>query len=58
MPIARGRKFTIRVTDEELSMLEALANADGVTSSDYVRQFVRREHAARFETVQRPRVRR
>jgi len=36
------------VSDEEWRMLQQLADATGVTASDYVRQFVRREHGAKF----------
>ncbi len=48
MVIDRDKKLTIRVSEEEIAMLESLAEADGVTVSDYVRLFVRRVHAERF----------
>jgi hypothetical protein len=44
----RTELLTIRVTPDELRMLREVAEADGLTSSDVVRQFVRRTHAERF----------
>lgn len=44
----RDRKLTIRVSNDELAMLEALAEADGLSASDIIRQYIRRSHAARF----------
>jgi hypothetical protein len=46
--MVRDRKLTIRTTDEEIAMLAAVAEADGVSSSDVLRLFIRRAHAARF----------
>jgi uncharacterized protein (DUF1778 family) len=40
----RDKKLTIRISDEELAMLEALAREDGLTVSDYVRTTARRAH--------------
>lgn len=48
MVIERDRKLTIRISDAELTMLEAIADADGVTSSDVLRTFIRRTYAERF----------
>jgi len=36
------------VSDDEYDKLQALAEADGVTASDFVRLFIRRSHAERF----------
>ena len=36
------------VSDEEWRMLQELADATGVTASDYVRQVIRREHVTKF----------
>jgi hypothetical protein len=36
------------ISDEEQRQLQELADADGVTASDYVRLFIRRAHEARF----------
>jgi hypothetical protein len=33
------------MADDELAMLATLAEADGVTSSDYVRLFIRKQYA-------------
>ena len=46
--LERNRALTIRVADEELAMLNDLAESDGVTQSDYVRLRIRRDHAERF----------
>jgi DNA-binding GntR family transcriptional regulator len=48
MATGRDKKLTILVTDEERTMLEAIAQGDGLTASDVVRQFIRRTHAQRF----------
>jgi hypothetical protein len=47
-PTERSKFFQSRMSDDELSMLNALADADGLTASDVVRQLVRREYVARF----------
>jgi antitoxin component of RelBE/YafQ-DinJ toxin-antitoxin module len=44
----RTELLTIRVAPEEMRMIKALAEADGITASDVVRMFVRRLHAERF----------
>jgi hypothetical protein len=36
------------VSDEEYDKLQALADAEGVTASDFVRLFIRRAHAETF----------
>lgn len=41
----RPNQFKILLSDEELEMLRELAERDGVTASDYVRLFVRKESA-------------
>jgi hypothetical protein len=56
-PSERTELLTVRVTPEELAMLKRLAEADGVSSSDLVRQFVRRSHEARFGQPKAPRQR-
>jgi len=48
MPTDREKKLTIRASEDEITMLQAVAEADGLTSSDVVRQFIRRAHAERF----------
>jgi hypothetical protein len=39
---------TTRMRRDERQMLEALAEADGISKSDVVRMLVRRAHAERF----------
>jgi hypothetical protein len=46
--IRRARQFTMMVTDEELEMLTRVADADGRSKADVVREFIRAKHAARF----------
>ncbi|HST56288.1 MAG TPA: hypothetical protein VLJ42_10425 [Solirubrobacteraceae bacterium] len=41
-------RLHVLVTSDERRMLEALAERQGLTTSDVVRQLVRREHAALF----------
>lgn len=45
MPEARDTAVTIRMSDEEKRMLNAVADAKGVSISDVVRQAIRAEHA-------------
>lgn len=47
-PIERTELLTVRVTPEEMAMVKAVAEADGLSASDLVRQFIRRSHAERF----------
>jgi hypothetical protein len=47
-PIERTELLTVRVTPEEMAMVKRLAEADGVSASDLVRQFIRRSYAERF----------
>jgi antitoxin component of RelBE/YafQ-DinJ toxin-antitoxin module len=44
----RTALLTVRVTDEELAMAKALAEADGISASDFVRLYIRRAYAERF----------
>ena len=44
----RDKSFRVRVSKEELRMIQELADADGVTASDHVRLYIRRAHAERF----------
>ncbi len=48
MVIDRTSKLTIRISEEELEMLRALADANGVTASDFLRLYVRKEYAEKF----------
>ena len=42
----RDHGFRIRFTADEREMLRQLAEAQGVTSADVLRLYIRREHAA------------
>jgi predicted transcriptional regulator len=41
---SRSSAVTIRMSDEEVAMLKAIAEAKGLSVSDVLRQYVRREH--------------
>jgi predicted transcriptional regulator len=45
VPDARDTAVTIRMSDEEKRMLNAVAEAKGLSISDVVRQAIRAEHA-------------
>lgn len=45
MPPARPNQLKILVSDEELEMIRALAERQGQTVADYLRQLLRREYA-------------
>lgn len=47
-PLQRDAKFQLRVTADEKRMLEALAEREGLTASDKVRQLIRKDYAASF----------
>lgn len=47
-PTPRDEKFQLRLTGDERRMLEAIAERDGLSAADIVRQLVRREYAAGF----------
>jgi hypothetical protein len=47
-PVQREAIFQIRISDAERNMLRVLAEEDGLTSSDFVRQFIRREWMRRY----------
>ena len=40
----RDRQFRMNLSDEELQMLKALAEKQGLTASDYLRMLIRNEH--------------
>ena len=44
----RSENFQLRMSTGELTMLRALAEADGLTSSDVLRQMIRREFMQRW----------
>ena len=49
----RDKSLRVRVAADELRMVQELAEADGLTASDYVRLFIRRAHAERFPAPKR-----
>ena len=49
MPPERTQRVEVRMTPDEMSMLEELAEQSGLTVSDIVRTLVRREHAEKSE---------
>lgn len=50
-PAERNRTLKLLVSDEEMAMVRALADRDGVSIADLVRQLVRRAHAEAFGPV-------
>ena len=46
--LERTGLLTVRMNVEEMNMLKALAESDGISASDLVRQFVRRSFMERF----------
>jgi hypothetical protein len=47
-PIDRDLMFHVRMADDERRMLEALAEQEGLTASDWVRMTIRRSFTERF----------
>jgi DNA-binding GntR family transcriptional regulator len=45
MVTKRERRLSMLISDEEWEMLQALADRDGQTASDYIRLYIRRAHA-------------
>jgi hypothetical protein len=58
-PQLRDKRLNILVTADEQRMLRELADRKGITPSDYVRLFIRSDHAATFsvQPVSKPRAR-
>jgi antitoxin component of RelBE/YafQ-DinJ toxin-antitoxin module len=50
----REYMLRVRMSEEEREMLTNLAESDGVTASDVVRLFIRREHEQRYGKKKRP----
>lgn len=46
-PVARKTQFHMLLSNDEDTMLRWLADADGLTASDYLRTTIRREYASR-----------
>lgn len=47
-PLQRDQVFQLRMTPDEKEMLVALAEREGLTAADKVRQWIRREYASTF----------
>jgi uncharacterized protein (DUF1778 family) len=47
-PIERSSRIGLRIAPEEVEMLQALADADGLSASDIVRTLIRRAYSERF----------
>lgn len=43
--VERDIRLSVKIAAEERAMLQALADRDGISVSDYVRLFIRREYA-------------
>lgn len=46
--------MTLRIAEEERVMLAALAEKDGISASDVLRLFIRREYAVAFGSKKPP----
>jgi antitoxin component of RelBE/YafQ-DinJ toxin-antitoxin module len=53
-PLRRENIFQIRISEDERRMLQVIADEDGLTSSDVVRQFIRREWLRRYPVDLKP----
>lgn len=53
-PLQRDAKFQIRLTGDERRMLEAIAENEGLTASDKVRQLIREDFANTFRVEPGP----
>jgi len=42
-PLDRTEKFQIRLTEQEKAMLELVADHEGLSASDLIRQFIRQK---------------
>jgi hypothetical protein len=49
-PAERDQNLHVRMAEEEMRMLRAIAEADGLSTSDVVRQLVRRAFMERWPT--------
>lgn len=50
-PLQRDQVFQLRMTSDEKDMLVELAEREGLTAADKVRQWIRREYAASFDAA-------
>ena len=57
-PTQRDHMFHVRMSDDERRMLEALAEHEGLTASDKIRQLIRREFITTFGETPKPKPKR
>lgn len=55
--VGREKRLNVRVSDEEMEMLKALAEAEGLRQSDVLRLFIRRAYVDRFGSEPSPKKR-
>jgi len=48
--VDREKRINVRVSEVEAEMLSVLAEADGVSQSDFLRLYIRKAYADRFPT--------
>ena len=53
-PLRRDEKFQIRLTTAERRMLESIAEREGLSASDKIRQLIRRDYLTAFAEALRP----
>jgi hypothetical protein len=53
--VDRDRRLSMLISEDEHTMLRALAEKEGLTASDWIRQSIRRAHAEAFPTTKRAR---
>jgi hypothetical protein len=57
-PLQRDEKFQLRLTGDERRMLEAIAENEGLSASDKIRQLIRREFLVTFGEASKPKPKR
>jgi hypothetical protein len=50
----RDKPLNVRLLEAEMAMLSELAERDGVTVSEWIRNVIRRDHLLAFSTKPRP----
>lgn len=56
-PLKRDKRINVVATEDEVAKLQELADHEGVSMSDFLRQFIRRRHAEVFDKAPPPRPR-
>jgi uncharacterized protein (DUF1778 family) len=44
--VEKTHRLNVRITDEEWKMLKAMADAKGISASDFIRMFIRETYEA------------